>query len=156
MKPTKVSRHLRIPRVLSVVRRKARPRLRRCCPIRCFPRGRCAKWVLSLLCALRFAAAPFGIAQQLVTYEYGTSGERTSWRSRLDIDGDGVFEFDFNTQVTSQEFTDGVLMLGYQYFEGSEIVVVGGGVILGSAARKNIAAAGAAFRPEVGSRMTSS
>ena len=62
---------------------------------------------------------PFGPAHLIVGYEYGTSGERTTFRSRADVDGDGVFETDSNTIFTNQEFADGVGLLAHQYFEGT-------------------------------------
>jgi hypothetical protein len=74
--------------------------------------------------------APFSVARQLVDYAYGAQGERTSWRSRIDFEGDGVYESDSSTQITSQEFADGVLMLGYQYFEGGEPAFFGGGYVV--------------------------
>jgi hypothetical protein len=76
-------------------------------------------------------ATPFDIVRQLSTYEYGANGERTAFTTRLDVDGDGTFEADIATQVTSAEFTNGVPMLGYEYFESPNLFTPGAVVVAG-------------------------
>ncbi len=61
-------------------------------------------------------------------YSYGADGERTASVTRTDSDADGVFDNEITTQITNQEFSDGVLALAQQYFNfAASTVLVGGG-----------------------------
>jgi hypothetical protein len=57
---------------------------------------------------------------QVVDYEYGPDGERTLYRFHTDVEGDGSVDVEGTTQITNQEFSDGVLMLAQQYFDFGE------------------------------------
>jgi hypothetical protein len=58
-----------------------------------------------------------GPGRLVVDYEYGANGERTMFRYGTDFDSDGVIDFESTTQVTNQQFDDGVLALAQQYFD---------------------------------------
>jgi hypothetical protein len=77
---------------------------------------------------LAFQAVP---NHQELDFEYGVSGEPTATRTRVDFDGDGVFESVSTSQITSQEVSDGVGIIAHQYFEGARDYV-DGRLIVGS------------------------
>jgi len=58
-----------------------------------------------------------GAARTTADFEYGPNGERTMFRYGTDYDADGVVDYENTTQVTNQEFSDGVLALAQQYFD---------------------------------------
>jgi hypothetical protein len=76
-----------------------------------------------------------GPSRYVSEFEYGPQGERTRFGSSIDNNADGTVDYEYSTQVTNQEFSDGVLMLAQQYFEFTGALsldyvgVIGGGVV---------------------------